>query len=216
MSKSRGVIEEDEEDEIESGNEKEIFVVKEGLNDLMNLPIETLRNELKRRNFYPGIVDKMDKWFLASMLRDDVTSYQVLLTKIAHGGEASAPIFSQNDKNKEKEEDTNQDEEKTDEEQHFDPNIFTEGDDPIPTSSLINENATTISPVIYPRKQIIRKNYKPSVWSHPRLHSRLDMLVPIEVLESLPQETQQKIQQDIQNGRDFDDIVAQYLIPDLI
>ena len=221
MSKTKGSI---EEDELELENDDE-FSIKEGANDLMNLPIETLRKELKKRNFHPGVVDRMEKWFLASMLREAVTektsSFRAYnsLTKRVHGGSAVAPIFSHEDTN-DNEEDKNENETKEEaKEPDFDPNEFL-NEDEFPPSSFIQQSKAPIAQIPLQTKRInLVKDNDNNPWAKPLSitfgNASLDKYVPIDVLESLPDDTQKQIQQEIKNGTDFDEIIAKYLIPDI-
>ena len=214
MSKSRGEVNEEEIDEEEQSIDSNI---KDGINDLMNLPIETLRDELKKRNFHPGVVDKMEKWFLASMLRDEAIDNR---THVSYGmrehGGMSGPIFSHNEKKEEEEESNEKQDEKSEkEEPAFNPNDFVESEeDQFPNSSLIKENSSTITPVRYGTKTLQpRQSTKSNPWARAFYSSQsLDKLVPIEVLEALPEATKLLIQQKIQNGTDFEQIIFDFLI----
>lgn len=44
--------------------------IKNGINDLTNLPIELLRMELVQRGYHEGVINRLDKWYLVSMLRE--------------------------------------------------------------------------------------------------------------------------------------------------
>ncbi|KAH0791610.1 hypothetical protein GPJ56_004457 [Histomonas meleagridis] len=45
--------------------------VKDGINDLMSLPVELIQKELIKRNYHQGMVDAMPKWFLVGVLRNE-------------------------------------------------------------------------------------------------------------------------------------------------
>ena len=192
MSKTKGSVEDDDQ---EYDNNDEISI-KEGANDLMNLPIETLREELKKRNFHPGVVDRMEKWFLASMLRKSSMSsciYSYSLTKREHGGNTEGPIFSHEEVSHKKDEKEYQ------------------------RMETLPSSFRKYVPYIRSAKKICLTNNKPenhNPWANKENYS-LSNYVPIDVLESLPPETKQKVQDEIQNRTDFDEIIAKYLIPDI-
>lgn len=59
------IVEENEEEDEESDDG-----IKEGINDLMNLPIELIRKELIHRKFQKTVVNHLPQKILVSMLRD--------------------------------------------------------------------------------------------------------------------------------------------------
>ncbi|EAY00560.1 hypothetical protein TVAG_286970 [Trichomonas vaginalis G3] len=184
----------------------------EGANDLMNLPIQNIRDELKKRNFHAGIVDKMDQRFLVSMLREAVemdTNYNTNSRSKyrIHGGNSSGPIFS-SDSNPSKDPNSSPEEDQKNDQdaiiQEFDEAEFAKNDpdEKLPKSSLINGNKKSL-----PYLQLRYASRQPeSPWG------RLDKYVPIDILESLPLETQQKIQTDIRNSVNYGEIIEKYLV----
>ena len=233
-TKNREKVEDEKVEENEEDN------INEGANDLMNLPIETLRDELKKRGYHAGIVDRMEKWFLASTLREsahfssDVPFYgRSNRTSRNHGGNSAAPIFDVEKKKKEDEEEKvkSEEEEKKEESENesekpkeeFDISKFKAKDKDGDGSKA----PKIVQPPIAPIKQQTMPNLfnqvapppqppvpvKPNPWKRNNMGPGLDEYVPIEDLEALPQEKQQKIQADIKNGVDFPDIMAKYLIP---
>lgn len=232
-TKNREKLEETKEE----GNEEDN--INEGANDLMNLPIEVLRDELKKRGYHPGIVDTMEKWFLASTLREsaqfssDVPFYgRTSRTSRNHGGNSAAPIFDV-EKKKKGEEDKNgsEEEEKKEESENENQKAKDEFDiSKFKAKDSDNEDITQLQskPQVpaAPKKIQNMPNLfnqvapppppaapvKPNPWKGNN-GTALDEYVPIEDLEALPLEKQQKIQADIKNGVDFPDIMAKYLIP---
>lgn len=60
-------------DKEESENESD-YEVPEGINDLMNLPIELLRKELISRKFQPTVINNLPHWQLSAMLRESTSN----------------------------------------------------------------------------------------------------------------------------------------------
>lgn len=58
------------ETENKTNNEDIKIEIKNGINDLTNLPIELLRMELIQRGYEEGVINRLDKWYLVSMLRE--------------------------------------------------------------------------------------------------------------------------------------------------
>ncbi|OHT10516.1 hypothetical protein TRFO_20192 [Tritrichomonas foetus] len=44
--------------------------IKNGINDLTNLPIDLLQMELIKRGYHPGVIKRLDQWYLVSILRE--------------------------------------------------------------------------------------------------------------------------------------------------
>lgn len=201
----------------DDGNE----TIIDGANDLMNLPIQTLRDELIKRNFYPDIINKSEQWFLCTMLRQSVEMDQNSNNTMrqnslrVHGGSSSGPIFS-TDSNNSKEE-NNIEQNKEDPMyglQEFDEKEFArcDPDEKLPKSSLINSNVSSISSVNYkPIKIPCNSKQSENPWCAPSNPNGLDKYVPIDILEALPIETQKAIQNDIHSNVPRGEIIRKYL-----
>lgn len=125
-------IEKEDEDNEEPKEDENIELtistegIKEGANDLMNLPIEVIQEELIKRNYYPKVIKHFPKNILVSMLREE--SKQVHETKRNKGdlvtkkgatmrnSHKNKPIFNTNNDPGEKEEEAVPDEENNEEE----------------------------------------------------------------------------------------------------
>ena len=207
MSKTRGSIsDEDYEEELSDDG------ILDGANDLCKIPIEKIREELKRRKFHPKYVDKASPKVCVALLRNIATIRirQPLEDIYSSHEKVSSNFFSSyNDENDEKKKEDDKDEKKKEdkndekketndqevEEMEFDPSIFMK-------DTQFDENGDL--PIQKPNKVFNTSKARP-LWEAQSRYS--DMLienyVPENVLNSLPLNIQKQICDEMENLTNF-------------
>ena len=188
--------------------------IVEGINDLMNLDVEVIRKELKKRGYHPEIIDKMPHWYLVSTLREETNPSTRSYSKYNRVHSTSSnPIF-----NIEKSEDNklnSKSNEEEDEEDNFDPNDFN------------NHKIENDEPKIRPTFGLRQLRNHGILRSH---HNKdFSDSVPDEVISSLPNNIQQTIFQNLSQYRanfnlnnnlntplSISEIIKDYILPNLI
>ena len=212
MSKTRSPVNEEEEEFAEEIDDDDIV---DGVNDLLTLPVEKIKDELKKRGFHPKFVDKANQKLCVSMLRKDCRRFSTRMYEYGINRRyadthslTSTNIFSaekEDDGEKQKREEEEKEQKKKEEEKvtQFDPSIFMkdtfaeDGDDSRSTPSFQVSNTSISRPL----------------WQAQNRYS--DMLienyVPESVLNSLPNNIQKQVCDEVENLTNYVHFHGNYL-----
>jgi len=199
--------------------------ITEGINDLMNIPIEHIQKELKKRGYHPQIVDRMPQWYLVSMLRESVSNsmrmrprmyYRSMGRNRSHSDNAQGPIFSEESIKEKPEQDIEEatiDAPPQETEEQFDPSAYKEE-----TSNPFVKKSSMFG--FQQAQQIPLKPWK----MHYSHRFSIEYFVPEEILDNLPLHEQQQIAQSLSNSYRFSgnptkisisEIIEKHVLPHL-
>lgn len=179
MRKNRQTASDEEE-------EQQDDTIIDGANDLMMLPVEKIRQELKKRGFHPKYVDKCNQVLCVKMLREDISKNSKAKAFSTEKAEAEE---LKKDEEEEKLKQELEEKQKAEEqkEQEFDPNIFMK-------ETFDNEDGSLPSAHI-----IVNKARVIPAWQSQQRYSDflIENYVPASVLDSLPLNIQQQVKKEM-------------------
>ncbi|KAH0790734.1 hypothetical protein GPJ56_005329 [Histomonas meleagridis] len=178
--------------------------IKEGINDLMALPIELIQQELIKRNYHTGMVNSMPKWYLVSLLREETDEYRYSYRFRC----ASKPIFEDDAQTLLKANEHNEEETKNEPNTDFsvDPEEFK---DKTTDSFDIYEDAV-------PRKRFKRRIYDPNQLNKNGMREMdymalADQGVPYDVLDNLDPNLITAINADFKANKSVSEIIYTHI-----